>query len=264
MKAVYKFFMWYYNMLGITSLSARKDVAKISKIMIWVNSVSLPLLYGLNFFLISISEETEKAEEKVERSKFMESGSKFLLFVVNTFGIQYMIVMIFLIYSCIWNQKEILGLIQSCMRVFQEFKLSTKTAAFMSLEKQCFLNFFAATFISFVLKTVLIWTLLSRPQRHWFSFFVFAWYENTSLFFMVFVSFFLFYFLFLLKHLNLKIESLSKLKTRKVWIYDALTLKFISIDRLVTKFNSALGVQLSIVVVLAISVTTTRVKLLFR
>lgn len=247
MKIINKVLLCYFNLSGITNLSVHKKQVAISKTMISINLFTIPLL-TLLLNLLAIPIESSK---NINASKF---ASK----IVSTFGIQYLIITIFTIYFCVWNQKNVLRLIQACIRLFNEFKLSTETVLFSRFEKRCYFNFFSTITVIFLTK--MAFALASFRRHGLIPLFIFQWYENTALVFMIFVSFFPQFFLILLQHLNLQIETISKLKMRKVLSYDSLSLKFIGIHNLVAKFNKVFGLHLSMVSFFAIAVTTIRVR----
>lgn len=254
MKKAYKFFLWYFNSSGITNLYVHETTVNVSKFMMLLNFFALPFAFFSSLLIVPAYSSNSTASEATPKG-----ATHFVHLVSLSYSVLSSLTIFFTVYYCIWNRNNMKKLIQNCIKIFYAFKLSSESSLFKAFEIQCFLNFGIFFFIMLSVKMYHFFIIYELEWRNIFIIVIFYWHESIVLIFMIFMSFFLFYFLLLIKHLNSQIEIMKSLRISQVFSFDALALKFLNLQKLIAQFHKVLGLHLSIIVAFSVMASTMKV-----
>ena len=250
----YKFLVYFFNICGFLSVVISENKLKISKVLISLNLVLNPLCFLLKLF-IPLSFYAENFNHATFN---MAGASKFLIAIFNLMGLQIIITAFLCSYVSVWKLKSILGYIDNCVKVFYKFKLFENSENAEKFKRKCLKTFYFSVSCFICFKILLFFSMYKLRWQAFLMFILLHAEDNIAFFYILFISFFLFYFLFLLQNLNDGIETMKKSENTKD--FENLLSKYLDIYRLIIDFNKTFGFLLSVMTASSISLITINVS----
>lgn len=248
----YKFLVYFFNICGFLSVVNNENKLKISKSLILFNFVLNPLSFLVKMFL-PLSFYTENFNYATYN---MKGASIFLIATYNLMGLQIIVTSFLCSYVSVWKLKSILSYIDNCVKVFFKFKLFENSDITEKFERKCFKTFYLTVSCLICLKLLLYFSMYQLRWQAFLLFIVLHAEDNIANFYILFISFFLFYFLFLLQNLNDEIKNMDQSETKD---YEIFLSKYLDIYRLITDFNKTFGFLLLVATASSISIVTINV-----
>jgi hypothetical protein len=258
MEILRKFLIFYFNFSGILSLKIHKNKLKVSKFWFLINFLNLPIWFVL-FYFVTFTNFNDAA-------KNIEAPSRFTIFSVilsisfHTFSL---LVMSCCVYVQLFKQNQIIDLIKNCLKIFRRFNFSQNSKPFKNFERKC-LKILVSWSISVTIFELLYYFSIYNLNWKGLIFFTLStWNILISLQFIIFVSFFLNFFEFLLKTLNCELEERFQQISAVKKGFDDIFNKFCCLYDLIQEIKKTFGFLLNLSVFYAVCIVTIRVSLNF-
>lgn len=247
-----KFIIYFFNFLGIFNVTTHGSVFKVSKSLFMINLV----IFSVGIFLKYIIPPSFSFPNINDPINVFKDLSVLFFMLVTLVGIAIDVIGFLLIIVLMWKLGEVISLIQACKTVFHRFELSEKSDLFISFRRKCFKVFYQTVSFTFFLKLTYVLSVYKLNYQSFILQWVYTGRDNISLYFMLVISFFLLYFLFLLKIQNVELENANNCVNSTNAGYQKLISRYLDILRLIIAFNKIFGFLLSIVTSFVILTTT--------
>lgn len=248
------------NFYGFSSLSFDLDGnLRTSKLIGFKNLIYIPLMILLRFSAPLLLPQLVQDGSTYSNIFFSTGFSFFFVYVFSFLNITFVFMLCLCVFIQWWKGEKHLTLIRNCLKFHQYYNLSNSQHFKIAEKKFCnkmlvFLSFF------FLLQFAEFWVVVKLNWQGMLLYILMPYKAFNCLLLLGFFNCFLSYFEFLMKHLNIKLQ-IHQLGVQRNLNIERLMSYTKDLHKLMTKFDEAFGLVLTVSVVLFTIVNTIRVKM---
>lgn len=248
--------IFIFNFYSFSSLRLDAEgELKLSKFFAWKNLIYLPLVILLRIVL-----QRSLDEAPIDNDMFaVTSGiSVFFVYIISFMMSADAFMLILSIYIQWRNRDKILTLINECLKFHRRYDVS-KSQNFKSAERKFYKKCFVFLILFFAVQVAEFFITMNKSWQGVLLYILTPFKSFTCLLLYAFFNCFLCYFVFLIKHLNTKLQQ-RKIGVHRDSRFDQLSSFTMDLHQLMIGFGEALGSVLTLSVVLITAINTIRVR----